>query len=105
MNYLRSHYWDVMSCPAILGKISLQLLFVAFMSLSGFTQTKEKTNENPVTNQNEVTVIHSESTNVVMSDSLKHVEAKRLYMTPVGTLKENKENGNSNPSLTIPKDK
>lgn len=105
MNYLRSHYWDVVSCPAILWKISLQLVFVAFLSLNGFTQTQEKTIENPVSNQNEGTVIHSEIPNVEISDSLKHAEAKRLYMIPVSTLKENKEKNNSNPPPTIPKNK
>jgi hypothetical protein len=44
----------------------------------------------------------------VRADSLKRVEAKRLYMTPVSTLKENKKNSNPNPnppSTTRPKNK
>lgn len=103
MNYLYRQYWEGVTSPSNLLKINLLSIFVVFMSIDGFSQ--EKAIGSSANGQNETSVNHNEATNVVLSDSLKRVEAKRIYLIPVERLKENQEKINSNPPPTIPKKK
>lgn len=89
MNYLHNRYWNDVSLPTILWKINLQLIFVAFISLNGFTQ--EKANENPVTKEKTILINTNLQTNISKSDSLKRIEARRIYMTPIPKLEGKKE--------------
>lgn len=101
MNYLYRQYWEGVTSPTNLLKLNLLLTFVVFMSMDVFSQ--EKAIENSAISQNETNLNHNEVTNVILSDSLKRVEAKRIYMIPVETLKENQEKINLNLPPTAPK--
>lgn len=97
MNYLLNYCLSGKSCPANLKNLLLHLIFTLFISGVGLSQAS--TIKNEVNPQNQVLVLQNEV--LSPSDSIKKLEARRLYVIPVATLKENEEKTKVNqPQIT-----
>lgn len=81
----------IMSHPALVKILFIQIFLFALLATGGFAQ--ERTAENPMNHQS---IPVSDSLTLVMSDSLKLLETKRIYEIPVQYLKEKKGKNNSN---------